>query len=263
MGRLAAYLGPEAPVSSLVEGGSYSLLKQSDIETGGFGLGWYPADDVRAPVRVRARESLRASLHVLEVPRRYPSRCVLAGLGTTQPHELGGTQPLHRGRYMFAQAGTLKSFRQVFLRPLLAELSEAQFRTLSGLTRAEVLFGLWLDALDGEGPEAMAQALERVLSRVQQMATDADAPASLALLLTDGEGLVAVRTGTHGPPPPLYTVLAAEGAPLPATARVVASEPTFPGAWEPIEAHALTLFSVVEDGDMVPPSGVSPSVPPL
>lgn len=258
MGRVAAYLGPETIIAHPVEGGSYSLTQQAEACPDGFGIGWYPIEDGVEPVRITSRTSIRAAEHLLEVPRRYRSTCVVAEVrsATRGTPELSGAQPLAAGRYLFVHEGQLERFDEVFLRPLTAHLSDDAFSRLRGLTPAEVLFACWIDALEGDGPDAMATALESVVSRVQEMATAADAPASFAVVLTDGDCLLALRTATHGPPPSLYTTVAEDRAPVPATGRLVASEPTFPGSWASIDAHALMIYTVErEDLETAPTQG--------
>ena len=258
MGRLVAYIGPETNIASAVEGGSYSLVRQAEECHDGFAVAWYPLDDAAEPVRIRSRSSIRADGHLLEVPRRYASRTVVAGvrqLPSGVASELAGVQPLQYGPYLFAQEGTLERFDEVFARPLLASLSDEHFASLKGRSPGEVLFACWLDGLNGTGPDAMATALEAVVGRVQEIATEKDVPASLALAATDGTCLLAVRTATHGPPPPLYTTVADDRAPVPPSGRLVASEPTFPGSWQSIDAHALMIFTV-ESGAEAPTEAI-------
>lgn len=251
MGRVVAYLGPQTEIARPVEGGSYSLARQAQECLDGFGIGWYPSDGGREPVRVRSRSSMQASEHLLEVPRRYRSGCIVAEARALDgaPGELSGVQPLMHGPYLFVLEGTIERFREVFLRPLLGTLSEERFVELEGRSPAELLFSLWLDALAGEGPDAMANALETMVAQVQTIATEADASAALSAIITDGSCLIAVRTATHGPPPPLYTTVAQERAAVPVSGRLVASEPTFAGSWQSLDAHALMIFTVEPEPD--------------
>lgn len=248
MGRVVAYLGPATYIADAIEGGSYSLARQATACPDGFGIGWYP-EPGGPPVRVRSRGPMSSEDHLLEVPRRYPSTCVIGHARALdgEPAELSGVQPLAAGPYLFVHEGKITGFESIFLRPLLASLSDEAFAALQGRSPAEVLFALWLDALEGEGPDAMANALESVVGRVQEIAAQADQPASFAWIITDGHCLIAVSTATHEPPAPLYTIVAEERAPVPATGRIIATEPTYPGAWETIDAHALMIFTVQED----------------
>ena len=103
------------------------------------------------------------------------------------------------------------------------------------------------DALEDDGADAMATALEKMVERVNGLAQEAGVAASFAVVVSDGSCLVTLRTATQGPPPPLYTIVAEEGAALPVTGRVVASEPLFPGAWSSLAPHSLVIFTVESD----------------
>ena len=246
MGRVVAYLGPETPIADPILGGSYSLLQQAEECPAGFGIGWFPLDEDPRPIRTRGRDALAASEHLLEPLGRYRCRAALAAVGAPrQPAELSDLQPSSDGRHLFAFEGRLERYASVFLRPLSAELSDEAFASLEGGGPGALLFALWREAMaERTGGEAMADALESVIGRVQALATEADASASIAVVATDGQGLLAVRTATHGPPPPLYTTVAADRAPVPESGRIVATEPTFPGQWEAIDPHALMIFTV-------------------
>ncbi len=247
MGRLAAYLGPKTEIATLVEGGSYSLIRQASECPDGFGLGWYPEDENPEPVNIISENPIWNSGHLLQIPRRYTSSCVVAGVRKAGqgPVDISGVQPFRSGKYLFQHVGELDRFREVFQRPLAKSLSDERYQSLQGHSASELLFALWLDALgDGEGPEAMATALEQVIGRVQDLAATHDASASFAMVITDGSCLVTLRSATHGPPPALYTIVAGDNAPLPATGRIVASEPLFPGSWSALDPHSLVIFTI-------------------
>lgn len=248
MGRLLGYLGPETIIAHPVEGGSYSLAHQAEECPDGFGLGWYPRPVGAPPLRVRSATSIRSSDHILEVPRHYRSECVLASVRSGGPGTLSGLAPFRTGKHLFAFDGRLERFEEVFQRPLAQGLSAERFARLEGLSAAELIFAAWADALDDAGDEgAMADALEQVVGQVQALATDADASAALTVIATNGEAMLALRTATHGAPPPLYTTVAEDRAPIPATGRIIATEPTFPGQWTTLDAHALTIYAVERD----------------
>lgn len=250
MGRLVAYLGPETIIADPVEGGSYSLAQQAEECPDGFGIGWYPRDGMPTPVRVRSLGSIRASDPILDAPRRYRSECVLASVRSGGSGELAGVAPFQTDRHLFVFEGRLERFEEVFQRPLARSLSDARFARLRGLGPGELIFSAWADALgDASDEGAMADALEKVVSQVQSLATEADASAAMTVVATDGSALLALRTATHGAPPPLYTTVAEERAPVPVTGRLVASEPTFPAHWETIEAHSLVIYTVERDDE--------------
>lgn len=253
MGRLAAYLGPRTTISNLLEGGSYSLAEQAREYPDGFGLSWYPEDDEPNPVGISSQRPASRAEPLLSVPRRYQSECMMAAIRSADqlPASAGGQQPFAHGRYLFTFDGELERYGEVFLRPLRDRLSDHSYQSLKTNEPAELLFATWLDALsasEAEGPEAMASALETMVSTVGDVATAAGVAASFAVVATDGHCLITLRAATQGPPPALYTIVAGEDAPVPDSARVVASEPLFPGAWSSLDPHSLVIFTLEEDG---------------
>lgn len=256
MGRLAAYLGPRTRISNLLEGGSYSLAEQAREYPDGFGLAWYPDDEEPDPVGLWAQRPASRAEPLLTVPRRYSSECMMAAIRSTLqlPASAGGQQPFISGQHLFAFDGELERYGEVFLRPLRDRLSDEAYQSLRTNEPEELLFATWLDALnesEARGPEAMASALEKMVGTVGDVAAAAGVGASFAVVATDGHCLITLRAATQGPPPALYTIVAGEDAPVPESARVIASEPLFPGAWSSLDPHSLVIFTLEEDGDDV------------
>ena len=252
MGKLVAYLGPAIPVSTVVEGGSSSLVRQASDCPDGFGLGWYPDDALPEPVRLVSSDPITRAEPHMSVPRRYQSSCAIAALRRADGSRaaLSGLMPFTSGRLLFAMIGGLQRFDDVFRRPLTQRLSDQAFSSLPGLSAPEILFATFLEALgDERGHDAIASALEQLVGVVSEVGIAADAAATLGVVVADGEGIVTLRTSTQGPPPPLYTIVADRGAPLPATGRVVASEPLFPGAWSALDPHSLVIFTTSQTDD--------------
>lgn len=248
MGRLAAYLGPRTRIAQLIEGGSYALTHQAADFPDGFGLGWYPEDVDPTPLFFAHPRSAAKVDEALGFVRRYGTECGMAAL---RNEELA--QPLLADRYLFVHEGELEQYTEVFRRPLQERLSDKYYQTLKGHSAAELLFATWRDALgDDEGPEAMANALESMVGVVNDLAHAAGVGAAFGIVVTDGTCLITLRTATHGPPPALYTVVAGENAPFPATGRLIASEPLFPGPWTSIEPHSLMIFTVEDEAEPSP-----------
>jgi predicted glutamine amidotransferase len=247
MTRLAAYLGPSAPVSTIVEQGTYSLAKLARSDADGWGIGWYPEDGQSEAVRLVSRAPLWTEPHHLELTRRFRSRCVLASVRSVAAGhipEVSGAQPFGSGSYLFQHIGELAMFREVFERPLRERLSDRAHRALRGLTDSELLFATFMDALgDRSGADAMADALEQLVASVQKIAHANATPATFTVVVADGSSLVALRTATHGVPPTLHTIVAGREAPLAEGARALSSEPLFPGAWTSLDVHSLTIFA--------------------
>lgn len=246
MGRLAAYLGPKTRIDSLIEDGSYPLAEQTADLPDGFGLGWYPDDGDPAPVRLISKHPLHAADDLIDVPRRYAASCILAHISKLgRPAELGELQPFKVGAHLFAVDGELDRFADVFLRPLRERLSNDRYAALRSQSMAELLFATWADALgDQRGGDAMANALESLVATVQEVGGPARAAASFSVVVTDGHSLITLRTSLGQKPPPLYTLVAEPGAPVPVSGRVVASEPLFPGAWTALDPNSLVIFTV-------------------
>lgn len=236
--------------ATLLEGGSYALVRQAAEYADGFGLGWFPLDGRPEPVRLVSRMPLWNEGHLLEAARRYPAECAVAQIrrAAVSPAELSGAQPFASSSFLFAHDGELERFEEVFRRPLMQGLSDVAFAGIAGSTASELLFATWLDALGGRtDADAMAGALEALVGKVTQIATRAGVSASFAIVVTDGTSLLTLRTATRGTPPPLYTIVAEEGSVVPVSGRVVSSEPLFPGAWTSLDAHSLVIFTVAHD----------------
>lgn len=263
MGRIAAYLGPRTTVATLIEGGSYSLAQQSSEYPDGFALAWYPEDETPEPVSIRSGRPAARAEHLLEVPRRYSSECVVAGIRKARrlPAGRDGLQPFADGRFLFSFDGELERYEEVFLRPLRDRLSDEAYQSLTSNEPDELLFATWLDALRGQesqDAEGMAAALEAMVGTVGDIATAAGVTASFAVVATDGHCLITLRAATQGPPPALYTIVAGADAPVPESARVIASEPLFPGAWSSLDPHSLVIFTL-EAQDEAPEPDTMPT----
>jgi glutamine amidotransferase len=245
--KFAAYLGPPVRIAALVDEGSQSLMRHSPDHADGFGIGWYPGDGGEEPVVLSSRLPIWSEDRLMRLPRRYTSSCIVSSVRRApygEPAALSGCQPFQAGSWLFHYDGELSHFREVFERPLRNRLSDRVHARLEGGSPGELLFGTWLDALgDRKGSEAAANALERMIDVVESIGTPANAPATFAIVVTDGIDVVALRTATDGSPPSMFTILAEAGAPVPATGRVIASDPLFKGSWTQLEEHSLIIFA--------------------
>jgi glutamine amidotransferase len=260
MGKMAAYLGPAVKISAIVEEGTQSLLRQSADHADGFGLGWYPADRNPEPLTYSSDRPIWRDATILDIARRYESHCAVASVRRSSQGDhdgprsrpatggralhLDAAQPFHLGPYMFHHEGELARFQEVFERPLRSKLSDRSHRWLRGSTASELLFATWLDAMgEHRTADSAANALEKMVDTVREIAGPAHASATLAIIVSDGTSLVTLRTAIGGTPPAMYTIVADEGAPFPKSARVIASEPLFKGSWTALEPHSLVIFT--------------------
>jgi glutamine amidotransferase len=247
MGRVAAYLGPSTRIAAIVEQGTQSLARQSTEYADGFCLGWFPGDGGSDPLAYVSDRPLWRNEQLLDIARRYDSSSMIAAVKRAQPGEnnVPAAQIFRHGPFLFHHQGELVRQREVFDRPLLSRLGERTYRQLKGTSASELLFATWAEAIgDEKGPEAAANALEKLVGSVRDIAEAGHAPATLAIVVADGKSLVTLRTAIGGTPPSLYTIVADDGAPLPKTARIIATEPLFKGSWSALEPHSLVIFTI-------------------
>ena len=246
MSRAAAYLGPSIRVASVVEGGTTALTDGPRTELNGFGIGWYPEDRDPDPLRLIDRAPIWSSPHQMSIARRVTTRCAVACLGPSDGRatELSACQPFVHDRYLFCHVGELESFRGSLERPLREQLSPEAHGRLRGSSADELLFATWLDALGARaGVDAVADALEQMVTTVLRLAVSATTGAALAAIVSDGTCLASVRTSTPGvTAPSLQTIVASEDGPFSVTGRVVSTQPLFEGQWQEMNPHSLTVF---------------------
>lgn len=250
MCRLTAYLGEPIPASTLLYGGSHSLLRQSwsprallrgSVNADGWGVSWW--NDGRAVRLARAEPAwydpdVRGVLDSVTLP------CGVAALRNATeglPVGAAAVPPLVRGRWAFVLNGYVPHFRSRHMRALREALSDELYAELAGSSDAETLFFLVLAALEaGAAPEA---ALERVVATVLgRVAEEGGEECQLTLLLADGKRVV-VALASNVERTNSLNVLE-EGALAP-RGVLVASEPLDeePG-WRPVPPHhVLTVDS--------------------
>lgn len=246
MSRTLAYLGPAARVGGVVAAGAPAWSDQAAALPHA-GVAWYPEDGTQTPVRLLDDTALAHAPHHRALLDRMTSRCVVAAAGrpVDGPTHIAACQPFAHGRMTFVHDGQLAPFREAFERPLRQRLNDGPYRSLRAGNAHELLFATWLDILgDRTDADAMADAADKLVARVRQIANAKGAMATFAVTVSNGQSLIVLRTATHGTPPRLFTTVARDGDPLPATGRLVCTEPTFDGDWTEIEAHSLTIFTV-------------------
>ena len=126
MARFAAYHGPVAPVSTVVEQGTYSLSALAQSNAGGWGIGWYPNDGEDDAVRLISRAPLWTDQHHLALVDttnraiiRQPRTCTGLPL---QPVLLSVGAVAHAPRYVHHVAGMQREVAESFDPPLLRSM---------------------------------------------------------------------------------------------------------------------------------------------
>lgn len=225
MCRLFAVLA-EKPVK--VSAAFRALAEQSKEHKDGWGV---VRLDAGAPQADRGLEPAGESARFFELGQSLESRALFAHirLASVGPVTLKNNHPFLKDGWAFMHNGTVKNFarHQAALEGALPERLKAG---LAGETESERCFALFLSLLESNELEAAMRALARaVRTVVARCDADAEVPASLNFLASDGKRLLATR---HGRSLWLHT---APGV------RVIASEKLWPeGEW-----------AELADGDLV------------
>ncbi len=249
MCRLAAYLGEELPLKTLLLEPEHSLYMQSwqpkelsyaKLNADGFGFGWYLPDGTpaaycnQAPIWADFNlpglgDALRAPLWLAMV------RSATADYGASPLN----VQPFRHGRLMFVHNGFIGDFNRGVRQAIVAELSAGVVENIRGLTDSEYLFGLLCEFAakrSGDLEAALADTAGWCRQNLHEK------PAMLNLVAADGDRLCALRFALHAEAPTLYYAEAGVTG-FPAGSRLIASERlTGDGGWREVPAgHLLTL----------------------
>jgi predicted glutamine amidotransferase len=241
MCRLLAYIGEPISPAHLVFGGTHPLYEQSwaprellsgSVNADGYGVVWYAN---RRPARLaEARpiwydDELPATLSAIE------SGLVVAALrnGTPGiPVDRSGLLPLVHDRWSFVLNGFVPDFRKSHMRALRNELPDELYAELRGSSDSETLFLLTIAAV--RGGASMTEALSETARRVGERVGREEA--QLNMVMTDGNGISAVRSGTTLLTNSLYL---AEHPPFAPGGVVLTSEAPETGAvWAPVDGHS-------------------------
>ena len=242
MCRLVAYLGAPLTPAHLVFDGSHSLYEQSwapqellsgTINADGYGVVWYAEG---RPARLAELRPIWYDADLRSTLSSLSSGCVLAGLRNSTagiPLDRSGLPPLVFEKWSFMLNGFVPDFRMQHMRALRAELPDDLYAELQGSSDSETLFLLAVAAVRGGAtlPEALQHAAKAVYDRVGR-----ETEAQMNMVLSDGETIAAVRSGTVLETNSLYF---AKRPPFAPDGIVLASERLDPGAaWEAVDGHS-------------------------
>ena len=251
MCRLLAYVGEPTPAGPLVFGGEHSLYEQSwkprellsgSINADGYGIVWYREG---RPGRITSERPIWHDDDLEQTLATIESRCFVSALRNATPGlpvDRSGLLPMVRDRWSFVLNGFVPNFRRLHMRALRAELPDGLYGVLRGSSDSETLFLLTLAELERGATmvEALAATAERVVARL------GGEEAQLNMVLSDGERIAAIRTGTVLMTNSLYV---AKRAPFAPGGIVLASEAPEPGAaWSPVDGHSW--IEVDRDGNV-------------
>lgn len=199
-------------------GAPYALAKlarhdrRGQTHADGWGLSTY--DDGPAPGRIRSAAAAFDDPQYAAAAGRLRGRIILAHArqGSVGRTALDNAHPFHYGRWSFCHNGTLFGFEQLAPR-LEADLPAELTAHRAGQTDSELVFLWLLAALGREGlplevpaaraplspvdleqvADVMRLAIQRLAAWSADVTHDAEGPAKLNFLLTEGSALVASR----------------------------------------------------------------------
>lgn len=241
MCRLIAYLGEPISPAHLVFAGEHSLYEQSwaprellsgSVNADGYGIVWYAAG---RPARIAEARPVWYDAELAGTLSALSATCVIAALRNSTPGlpvDRSALLPFVLDRWTFVLNGFVPDFRRRHMRALRGTLPDELYAELRGVSDSETLFLMTVAALR-EGAslvEALAATVQAVRARV------GEAEAQLNMVLSDGERIAAVRSGTVLMTNSLYVATRPPFAP---GGVVLASEPPATGAcWEPVDGHS-------------------------
>jgi len=240
--RLVAYIGEAVSPAHLVFDGTHSLYEQSwrptellsgSVNADGYGVVWYGESGL---VRIAEMRPIWYDAHLRGTLAAFSSPCVVAALRNATvgiPLDRSGLPPLTFEKWSFVLNGFVPDFRVNHMRALRGQLPEDLYAELAGASDSETLFLLAVSALRaGASPlEALEQTARLVHDRVGR-----DVEAQLNMVLSDGERVTAIRSGTQLVTNSLYVAERPSFAP---NGIVLASEPLDARAdWEPVDGHS-------------------------
>lgn len=252
MCRMAAYTGPDAPLSVLLSDPPWALDEQAwraripgsnaanAVSVDGTGVVWWPAGE-------RQRPPLR---YVTELPPWADPNlpCLAARLsGVTQlalvrsatpglPYGAWSVAPFVHDRLAVAHNGRVGGFRGVPGRRLLERLPDDLHAELRALTDSAALAALVAAELRARPELGLAGALGAAVAVAEKVCADAGEAATLTMLAADGQRVAGVRAALGRASHPLFA-RAGGGVAL------AASEPLDddPGWVEVLDRHLVEL----------------------
>jgi ergothioneine biosynthesis protein EgtC len=243
MCRLLGYLGEPIALEKLLYHGENSLVVQSYqpremtaglLNADGFGIGWYDAQTEQAPFTYKNTLPIWNDINLPGLSRYIQSGCVLANVRSATPGlavDLSNCQPFQIGSMQAIHNGFIANFRQTLYRPMRDRLSNLAYQAIQGNTDSEHIIALLLDEQLSDPALCLTDALHRTLETLTILAEKYNTDFSANLILSDGQHLVASRFANRSPMPTLYWL--PHHPPFP-NAIVIASEPLFPGPWQPL-----------------------------
>jgi glutamine amidotransferase len=253
MCRMAAYAGPEAPLSALLSDPPWGLERQAyrardpgrsgghnTVNVDGTGVVWWPAGErERPPLRYVTELPPWADPNLAGLASRLAGTMQLALVRNATPglpYGAWSVSPFVHGRVAVAHNGRVGGFRGVPGRRLLERLPDDLHAELGALTDSAALAALVAAELRARGPDELAGALAGAVAVTKKLCADAGEAATLTMLAADGRRIAAARAALGRASHTLFT--SRRGG-----AALIASEPLDdePGWVEVPDRHLVEL----------------------
>lgn len=233
MCRFAAYVGPPAPLATLLYDPPHALevqayrpreLVSGHVNVDGTGAAWWANGDPR-PLRYVSERPPWADPNLRSLGARLEGAPILAAVQSItegMPAGEAGAHPFVHGSLAGAHNGFVEQFKERAAWQLLEGLSPRHRAALASLSDSLLLFLLVVDALDRDAELDLAAAVVRAASRVAAVCDELGAAASLNLVVAGPGEVTAVRTARRVESNSLYTL---EGGSRWPDAGLLASEP--------------------------------------
>ncbi len=257
MCRLLGYLGPPVRLDALMLKPEHSLIKQSYqpqemtaglLNADGFGLGWYHPEQPISPCIYRNTTPIWSDQNLTNLAHYIESGCVLAYVRSAtvgQSVQLSNCQPYQQKQLLGIHNGFIDNFRATLYRKLRSQLSDRCYQAIEGTTDSEHIFALVCNELEQRPQQSLQVALTAALQQITEWSAAANISASLNVVLSDGQSLVASRYAYPNHPPSLYWIrddLSLPGGVL------VASEPIFESEhWISVPENSLLIVTPDQD----------------
>ena len=251
MCRMAAYLGPEAPLSTLLLDPPHSLERQAyqpremlsgTVNVDGTGIAWW-TDEGEEPLAYASDKPPWSDLNVTRLAPRLHSGCQLAAVRSATPglaSGAGAAAPFVAEGIAFAHNGYVERFREVLVAPLLEGLEARALGTIDVLTDSSALFARLVDLRLREPSRPLEELVEIMLRRVDEICVTFGVRAQMNLIVAARGRVVALRHAQGLAPNSLYVL--EDGARWPG-ARIVASEPLDEdSSWTPLPPGTVTVL---------------------
>jgi glutamine amidotransferase len=230
---MAAYLGPTAPLSTLLTDPPHSISKQAwapthlrdcSVNVDGTGVVWWQEGE-REPLRYATPSPPWADANIAGLAPRLRGNVQLAAVRSAtpgMPFGPGAVAPFTIGGLAISHNGRIRPFRGMLARCLLDRLPEDVWDG-TGTVTDSVAIAMTIVAESRERPaEGLAGAVAATVEVVEKACRDWGATATLALLASDGLRLVGARAAVDDPAPSLFALRDSDQRP---DAALIASEP--------------------------------------